>query len=360
QIGFSVLPEAGSPIYFKLLRGWMQFCDQHHEGWGCPRKHNAVLPTRVVDVGDEKNSLHLRLYRPEKPEEAEYIALSHCWGKLAKKDKDKFCTTPENVSERHQRFSMDVLPQTFKDAVKVTRELGKRFLWIDSLCIIQDDPKDWDDESKRMEAVFANAYCTIAASSAADSTVGFLKRLQSNAEPIDDFHHDVEESVLSKRGWVLQERALSRRTIHFTETQSYWECGDGVRCESLTHMRNSKSLFLSDLKFPETLKKRSGPAKIRLFQSLFKRYSRLGLTKSTDRSVAISGLEKRLADTFGKPGRHGVFESYLHRSLLWERSEDTRMKRILYATDRRVPSWSWMAYEGPIEYMDIPFRRVEW
>lgn len=249
QFGFPVLPDGRGPIHFELLREWLQFCDERHESLECAHKHNTVLPTRVVDVGD-KDSGFLRLYYPAQPKKAEYLALSHCWGKL--EEKDKFCTSLKNVDDLCRGFSMNDLPQTFKDAVTVTRELGKRYLWIDSLCIIQDDPNDWAFESKRMEAVFSNAYCTIAASAAADSTVGFLTRrhlpqyveIPNSAhgqiyicEAIDDFYRDVEEGVLSQRAWVLQERALSRRTIHFTASQLYWECGDGVRCETLTHMR---------------------------------------------------------------------------------------------------------------------------
>jgi len=202
-------------------------------------------------VSNNKGPDFLSLYCSEKREEGEYIALSHCWGKKQEVG-EEFRTLRGNFDERRREFRMDVLPQTFRDAVTVTRELGKRYLWIDSLCIIQDDPNDWAVESKRMEDVFTNAYCTIAASSAADSTVGFLKDRQLPqyvevpnsahgriyiCEAIDDFHHDVDEGVLAQRAWVLQERALSRRTIHFTANQLYWECGDGVRCETLTHMR---------------------------------------------------------------------------------------------------------------------------
>jgi hypothetical protein len=141
--------------------------------------------------------------------------------------------------------------------VTVTRKLGVRFLWIDSLCIIQPregdqgQDSDWDMESKKMEAVFSSAYCTISASSATDSTKGFLNprsprqyvtvqdasgTLLYICQNSDDFRRDVENGVLSKRGWVLQERALSRRTIHFTKNQTYWECGKGIRCESLINM----------------------------------------------------------------------------------------------------------------------------
>ncbi|PVH90959.1 HET-domain-containing protein, partial [Periconia macrospinosa] len=142
---------------------------------GCSYKSNAVLPTRVIDVGD-RNSDFLRLYCSEKREKAEYIAFSHCWGGLEKEETEKFCTIRGNIGMRRQEFSIDVLPQIFKDAVTITRALGKRYLWIDSLCIIQDDKNDWDIESKKMEDVSSNAYCTIAASSAANPKVGFLGR----------------------------------------------------------------------------------------------------------------------------------------------------------------------------------------
>jgi hypothetical protein len=204
------------------------------------------LPTRVIDVGGENsNLLRLVAFSPEDRAsyQTEYIALSHCWGNLPEEQKREFCTSLENTNERFkQGFDMDILPQTFKDAVIVTRKLGKRYLWIDSLCIIQygDNFEDWRREAKRMEAVFRGAYCTIAATFAVDSTKGLLRRppvqqprLQcikvdsTSYGPVyisaiaDDFHKDVEKGVLNQRAWVLQERALSRRIIHFTATQSY-------------------------------------------------------------------------------------------------------------------------------------------
>jgi len=126
--------------------------------------------------------------------------------------------------------------------------LGQVF-WIDLVCIIQDDAKDWEAESKRMEEVFNFAYCTIAASCAKGTTDGFLgprsvrevvpvKRSSGDVyylcKAINNFRADVEDGDLNQRGWVLQERALSHRTIHFTGTQMYWECGDGVHCQTLT------------------------------------------------------------------------------------------------------------------------------
>jgi hypothetical protein len=232
-----------------LLREWLRVCDREHRG--CHSRDNGVLPTRVLDVGDNS----LRLYCTKQDEREDYIALSHCWGQLSLEKRERSCTYLRNIDTRRERIDIDELPKTFQDAIRVTRQLDKRYLWIDSLCIIQDDANDWESESKIMETVFNMAYCTLAASSAKDSTEGFLgprsdgqgrqyvKIPNSSDSPlyvceaIDDFHHDVEEGILNQRGWVLQERALSRRTIHFTATQTYWECGLGVRCETLTLMK---------------------------------------------------------------------------------------------------------------------------
>lgn len=214
------------------------------------------MPTRVIDVGDG-HTAHLVL--TDNIGQGEYyVALSHCWGRLSKAQTDEWCTTTRKNEEQRMTkgFLVEKLPQTFQDAIRVTRELGQQYLWIDSLCIIQSkEDGDWDTESKKMEAVFKNAYCTIAATSAEDSTKGFLNRplLEEDSQyvmvpksshgkvyvctSIDDFNGDVVEGSLNKRAWVLQERALSRRIIHFTKRQTYWECGGGVRCETLTYMK---------------------------------------------------------------------------------------------------------------------------
>jgi hypothetical protein len=192
----------------------------------------------------------LRLHCSASGERGRYIALSHRWGDPQKHP--PFSTTRSNIFEFRKSIVFEWLPKTFQDAVRVTRELGVSFLWIDSLCIVQDDEDDWDDQSKLMADVFTFAYCTIAASCARGSSDGFLKSRSSRnivavptksgetyyvCQAIDNFCRDVEEGRLNHRGWVLQERALSHRTIYFTETQIYWECGDGVHCETLTKMR---------------------------------------------------------------------------------------------------------------------------
>jgi hypothetical protein len=212
------------------------------------------MPTRVIDVGDGHTARLVLTNEDKMSRGANYVALSHCWGQMTKEQGDKWGTTTNNEETRRHGFLITQLPQTFQDAITVTRELGLQYLWIDLLCIIQGDPRDWATESKKMEAIFKNAYCRIAATSAEDSTKGFLGRPEENELQYvmvprsshgkvyictsinDDFDGDVIKGVLNTRAWVLQERALSRRTIHFTKRQTYWECGGGVRYETLTHM----------------------------------------------------------------------------------------------------------------------------
>lgn len=197
----------------------------------------------MLDLGTkEKPGLCLRDGKGVSP--SQFVALSHCWG-----TGKRFRTIKSNVDQFKKGIDFEQLPNTFKDGVKVARELGFRYLWIDSLCIIQDDLNDWNLEASRMEKVFSSADFVIAASSASSSEDGFLPAAR-NQQPfitvktpsngkafivksIDRFHQDVEESVLNRRGWVLQERALARRTLHFTSSQVYWECGAGIHCESL-------------------------------------------------------------------------------------------------------------------------------
>lgn len=194
-----------------------------------------------------------------------YVALSHCWGTYGRKEKQRICTHAGNLEKRKAGFRVQDLPKTFQDAIEVTQQLGKQYLWIDSVCIVQSldgkETEDWERECKRMENVFSSAYCTLAASSAKCSQEGFLERppsdqpLQIETEEgdrlyvfkeVDTFFEDIEKAPLNSRGWVLQERILSRRTIHFGAKQTYFECGVGLYCEDFTCMKrqvNCMSFF---------------------------------------------------------------------------------------------------------------------
>ena len=266
QIGSPTLPEPGSSAQFAFMKEWLRVCQETHNhgnpsmllsngvaGDATAKISSTELPTRVVDVGSLDRPM-LQLVSCEAMTSHEYIALSHCWGQGS-----MFRAIKDNFDTLQRKIDFHLLPRSFQDAITVTRALKMRYLWIDSLCIIQDDERDWENEAARMQQVFSNATCVIAASAASSSAAGFLEiprlprtwvTLRTPAgvtlqvtKFVDNFHRDVEEAILNKRGWVLQERALARRSIHFTDTQLYMECGRGIHCESL--MKLTKFVFLN-------------------------------------------------------------------------------------------------------------------
>ncbi|KAI1114936.1 HET-domain-containing protein [Nemania sp. NC0429] len=383
-LGFPKLADVSSRTYFEILRQWLKDCDISHTGCHQEDAEKSLInvPTRLLDLEDEDSrSIHLietRHIQISQIQNLKYIALSHPWGDKA--EHNHYCTTQETIAHHKAGIDIGVLPHTFKDAIQVTRKLGLRYLWIDSLCIIQGAGGDFEYEAKRMETVFSSAYCVIAATCASGASSGFLRsrpdrkvvRLERPGEPplyvcesIDNFQRDVIEGPLNKRGWVLQERALARRTIYFTKNQTYWECGEGVRCETMARMRNNQAALLGDPKFPKVATDSTKGGRIRLYELLYKQYSTLEFTRSYDRPLAIAGLEQRLIHAFSTQGGYGVFARYFGRGLLWQRDVTLvphAMKPIEFPKSQKykVPSWSWMAYEGAINFMDLPFGEIEW
>jgi hypothetical protein len=257
-LGLPIPPRVNDCPNFGLLRAWLDWCDDNHK---CNKDHfkgDMPLPTRLLYVGAVDDPSYdpdlLRLDLGSQLQAGrKYIALSHRWGDDFDKEEKTIRTSQGNVDARLKKLSLSDLPKTFQDAVEATRQLRIPYLWIDSLCIVQhgDKGEDWRRESKRMETVFSAAYCTIAATSATNGNTGFLKRAWTTeslyvesaagqklyvSTDIDDFDIDVGKAQLNRRAWVLQESVLSRRTIHFTAKQIYFECGEGVYCENLVKL----------------------------------------------------------------------------------------------------------------------------
>ena len=230
-----------------LISTWLSICSTLHIE--CRHRSDTRLPTRVIDVGPADNSQHPRLIVTSK-ESGEYVALSHCWGSLIAFDSGQHARTLKiNLRDMLGGIPLNMLPQNFQDAVLIVRKLQLRFLWIDALCIIQDDPADWAREAARMNDVYGSAYLTIAATSAISSTDGFLKRSQETtisipyykdvrADPAGllflaymrtggdqgSWFSNIETARWNTRGWTFQERFLSKRVLHFTERKLFWEC----------------------------------------------------------------------------------------------------------------------------------------
>lgn len=125
-------------------------------------------------------------------------------------------------------------------------------------------------------------------------------------------------------------------------------------------MNSSKAAFLGDANFPVSALEYYRDGRQMLLQDLYQRYSGLAFTVPSDRSIAILGLERRLARTFKTRALYGVFNVYLGRGLLWQRGSPQRMKHIAWKSSQGVPSWSWFSKQGPIKFMDLKFERIVW
>ncbi|KAI0096945.1 HET-domain-containing protein [Nemania sp. FL0031] len=133
------------------------------------------LPTRVLDVGESLGKGSIRLLETEPGQSGKYAALSYCWGKTG-----NITTTKDTLKERKKGISWSILPKSFRDAVELVRGLGVWYLWIDALCIIQDDVDDWENESAKMADVYQNAFLTISTDAAQDPTQGIFTARRSD------------------------------------------------------------------------------------------------------------------------------------------------------------------------------------
>ncbi|KAK0616995.1 heterokaryon incompatibility protein-domain-containing protein [Immersiella caudata] len=246
-------PQTRRGKYGAILRSWIGSCATLHAD--CVAA-GSTLPTGVLDVGDSEDAVIFLRLSPSATDRR-YVALSHCWGSSAL---PQALTT--NLEERKIGIEVASLLKNFQNAVSVTRSIGVRYLWINSLCILQDSTLDWEIESSNMAEIYNNAYLVLAASQAADSTVGFIDRLgedwrqsmlnSSNVTRIgqirnpdssvteifrrllsgcfyNDRHHKVViNSTLAQRAWALQENMLARRIVHFTQSEMMWGCVESL------------------------------------------------------------------------------------------------------------------------------------
>ncbi|KAI3573384.1 heterokaryon incompatibility protein-domain-containing protein [Fusarium oxysporum f. sp. albedinis] len=321
--GAKVGPEAGSKATLSVVSGWIKDCVQKHERCRPPA---TPLPSRILDLEALDDPERIRLWETHGVKNYEsYVTLSYCWGS------DPSChvrTTHSTLSDHLESISVQDLPQTYQDAIKVTRHLGIRYLWIDSLCICQDDLDDWARESAAMQQVYAGAYLSIAADNAAGSAQGFLKRPdrthlpvtlkvnngdsssigESGEEVIDISGYafevppsktisrrswlELRQEPLTSRAWSTQERLLPQRVLHFASDQLFFECNhhflseDGVEVLGRWH-----SLYPSGEKtFTNIARKSRATATHQLWYLILEDYTNRQLTVKADRLPAISGL----------------------------------------------------------------------
>ncbi|KEY64556.1 hypothetical protein S7711_03622 [Stachybotrys chartarum IBT 7711] len=344
-----------------VLREWMAKCAAEHSGC-CPS--STPLPTRVVDVGDSHGTAP-RL-KVSDGEVGAYITLSHCWGKTPEKVTR---TTTKTLEQHLQAIPMSTLPKTFREAIEVARAVGVRYLWIDSLCIVQDDGLDWQRESAVMGDIYHNSFLTIAASGSPDSGGGCFLHQDSGNHPtikcsvlnettgekiqgrvhlrrkIKNFE-ELATSVLHSRAWVLQERFLSPRIVHFDTDQMLWECRESRWSQdeipSEAYSMSSNRLWNEQFNFTDL---EDRPDFEWDWYAVIENFTKRGITKSFDKLPALSGLAKIFESKL--TGRYvgGLWERYLPFGLLWRRHNEWL---TFPEAGYRAPSWSWAALDGHI------------
>ncbi|KAE9371084.1 HET-domain-containing protein [Stipitochalara longipes BDJ] len=193
-----------------------------------PLRGLALLPTRVIAVGSEEDPT-VRLW-VTKGQKGRYTALSHCWGASS-----IIRTVKLNYFQHQSSISIAAMSQTFQDAIVVTRRLNIPYLWIDSLCIIQDSAEDWQSESVTMDSIYQNAEVTVAALAASDGSGGcFRPTVAHRIRPCSKgnrWHvHNAIIAPLNSRGWILQETMLSTRVLMYRDTELRWACLETRAC----------------------------------------------------------------------------------------------------------------------------------
>ncbi|KAF4344553.1 het domain protein [Fusarium beomiforme] len=316
-----------------------------------------------------------------------YAALSYRWGGLDA----IWQTTIKNLNTRLVDFSVDELPKTLSDTVQAVRQLGLKWIWIDSLCIVQDDEDDWAREAVKMAAIYQNALVTIGADSSEDAKAGLYNeksssmfsendsfgicsrlstgeessiflfpdqktRLDRSVTNLRDMGDILSHCSLRDRGWAMQERILSPRIIHFAADQLYWECYHGIQ-ES-----EDKLLWVGrNINIPKLAHRvkpaNDGKEKEKEVNSLLRYwyvhlvggdYSRRSLTFSDDKLLAISGVAKTFDNIhpLGYMAGHWCEDDdELVKSLCWKRGGPGK-KSAKY----RAPSWSWASQDSAIDY----------
>ncbi|PVH82367.1 HET-domain-containing protein, partial [Cadophora sp. DSE1049] len=317
-----------------LCKKWLQSCVESHERCSSPSAQHKP-PTRLLAI----RGTTLQLCETTKRQiPVKYATLSHCWG-----SKEFLKLGKDNLNIFHLSIPYDKLPKTFQDAIFIARYLGFDYLWIDSLCIIQNDEDDWERESTLMTNVYGGSSLNIAAASAEDGSVGcFFQRERhwrtqlalktTSGTTLHDvgryFANYPERKPLFERGWVLQERYLPPRTLYFHEEEILWDCKETSCCESSSIVdRNLISGMVSRDKWWD----------------MVERYSDMTLTEPSDKLVAIGGLAKVIQTQTGDEYVAGLWRQGLELQLLWWASP-FRKKAETYV----APTWSWASIDGRI------------
>ncbi|PQE06166.1 Heterokaryon incompatibility protein [Rutstroemia sp. NJR-2017a BBW] len=289
------------------------------------------LPSRLLDLGSNKPRLECDV---ESIDNLRYTTLSHIWGK----DPASYLQLKEETIEQFKiEVPSNAMPIKYNDAIRITRVLGIRYLWIDSLCIMQDSQSDWQTEAVKMAAIYGASACNISSATYSSwSTEGYRKVC----------------SLLS-RAWVFQERLLCPRTIYYGHDRLLWECCETFDDEfsgPMPQVPRSKAQLYSVF---------SGMTQDELFggsiaefnlqwSQMINEYRSCKLTFHSDRAIAFSGIASAIQSHTSMTYLAGIWKESAHLGLLWcvkPAGPKGRLRLpILEMQDGvKAPSWSWFS-----------------
>ncbi|ORY62100.1 HET domain-containing protein [Pseudomassariella vexata] len=360
---------------FEKANGWLQDCmSSKHEF--CPPPLTTKLPTRVVNVGRHDGIIKLieTNGRADK-----YVCLSHCWGL-----QQIFMTTKATIEDRQHEINPTDLSKTFMEAIEVTRRLQIDYVWIDSLCIIQDDALDWERESAQMASIYRNACLTIAGTKSSGGSGGLFTitpdfEVSGTTPSGEDYYLIFREKTdhelavpgrqnaaqfpLMTRAWVYQERLLSPRVLHFGHYELFYECLSDELCECTgigylgvsdeVPLTSPKVMYASalDSELVGADERWADYAEYylaRIWRSMVVHYTSLNLTKTSDRLPALSGIARDTARERKSRYLAGLWEDSLMDDLLWVTYSCAKPRPAAWL----APSWSWVSIDHGVQYTD--------
>ncbi|KAK3290933.1 heterokaryon incompatibility protein-domain-containing protein [Chaetomium fimeti] len=363
------------------VREMVEECTSGHDK--CNNAPTPWLPTRLVHVGGpsqiprlvETSMLSLG---PDSAPTIKYTTLSHCWGNV-----DTLRLTRESRSDFYEGIQPSTIPKTYAEAMEVTKGLGLEYIWIDSLCIVQGDSDDWEHECAQMAEVYRHGYCNIAALEATDSYGGcFRQRDPAHISPVivesrwdgqdrrlwarDPFpdryaiRHEIDNSPVHRRAWVLQERHMAPRILHFGKKAIFWECRTEMGCE-VGDIFNTPSLVGYSARNSRTLSENEVRHIIWLWTDIVTRYTQAELTFHSDRFFAISAVAREMQRILSSGTSSkveylaGLWTVFLEYQLVWTSASPDTATRISESDQLMAPSWSWASLNGPVGAYVLPW-----
>ena len=362
-----------SDAVMNLARQWLERCLLTHatcsvgtsEDDGAPS-----MPSRLLDVRRNDGVVSLYVHSLDSSPKTEYLTLSHVWGNA-----EIIRLTKASFTELRYGIDISRLPETFQDAVYMTKFLGYGFIWIDSLCIVQDSKEDWAKEAASMVSVYENAICTIAAIQKDSHSGCFANRNPLALRPCmllpdhklyvypSSLFHTSKKSPgtapISQRAWTFQERIRSRRILFLGANELWWECSNltaaepypaGVEHLSLRLCR--PEAFFTDseeiLRFREFTRGRTegtNESTATCWHQMVQEYTKRDLTYDSDKLIAMQGIIQPFQQSSGLTLLAGLIKERMLLELSWY-----TLNIAPSFTDARFPSWSWTSVRGMIRF----------